>query len=159
MSTAHPRNHVVANPEGLSASVVLEAFADWVNARIGEAMRIEMDLAFRDRPFDIEVGREPALVGWEHKFIQPGAAAPGWMNLCSQPTRAGSRPTSMSNGRSRKARSISIRMASPIRAFTQSANASRTTDADKPSGLATTWLRGWAVLMRRTLRPEVSRKR
>lgn len=73
---AHPRNHVVANPEGLSASVVLESFADWVNARIGEAMRIEMDLAFRDRPFDIEVGRVPPLVGWEHKFIQPGAAAP-----------------------------------------------------------------------------------
>ena len=76
MSTAHPRNHVVANPEGLSASVVLEAFADWVNARIGEAMRIEMDLAFRDRPFDIEVGREPALVGWEHRYLQPGAPAP-----------------------------------------------------------------------------------
>jgi hypothetical protein len=36
MSTpAHPRNHMVANPEGLSASVVLESFADWVNARIG----------------------------------------------------------------------------------------------------------------------------
>lgn len=76
MSTAHPRNHVVANPEGLSADVVLEAFAEWVNARIGEAMRIEMDLAFRDRPFDIEIGRAPALVGWEHKFIQPGAPGP-----------------------------------------------------------------------------------
>ncbi len=76
MSIAHPRNHVVANPEGLSADVVLEAFAEWVNARIGEAMRIEMDLAFRDRPFDVELGRTPALVGWEHKFIQPGAPGP-----------------------------------------------------------------------------------
>lgn len=76
MSTAHPRNHVIANPEGLSADVVLEAFAEWVNTRIGEAIRIEMDLAFRDRPFDVEVGRSPALVGWEHKFIQPGAAPP-----------------------------------------------------------------------------------
>ena len=76
MSTAHPRNHVVANPEGLSADIVLEAFAEWVNTRIGEAMRIEMDLAFRDRPFDVEVGRQPALIGWEHKFIQPGAPAP-----------------------------------------------------------------------------------
>lgn len=75
-SPAHPRNHVVANPEGLSAHVVLEAFAAWVNVRIGEAMRVEMDLAFRDRPFDIEPGRTPALVGWEHKFIQPGAPAP-----------------------------------------------------------------------------------
>jgi hypothetical protein len=76
MSTAHPRNHVVANPEGLSADIVLEAFAEWVNTRIGEAMRVEMDLAFRDRPFDIEVGRSPALIGWEHRFIQPGAPAP-----------------------------------------------------------------------------------
>lgn len=76
MSSAHPRNNVVANPEGLSSSVVLEAFAEWVNDRIGEAMRIEMDLAFRDRPFDIQVGRTPALVGWEAKFIQPGAPAP-----------------------------------------------------------------------------------
>ncbi len=76
MSTGHPRNHVVANPEGLSSHVVLEAFAEWVNTRIGEALRIEMDLAFRDRPFDVEVGRSPALVGWEHKFIQPGAPAP-----------------------------------------------------------------------------------
>ncbi|WP_454716406.1 hypothetical protein [Caulobacter segnis] len=75
-SPAHPRNHVVANPEGLSSSVVLEAFAEWVNDRIGEAMRIEMDLAFRDRPFDVVVGRTPALVGWEAKFIQPGAPAP-----------------------------------------------------------------------------------
>ena len=73
---AHPRNHVVANPEGLSAHTVLEAFAAWVNARIGEAVRIEMDLAFRDRPFDVEIDRQPALVGWEHRFIQPGAQAP-----------------------------------------------------------------------------------
>ena len=73
---AHPRNHVVANPEGLSAHTVLEAFAAWVNARIGEAVRIEMDLAFLDRPFDVEIDRQPALVGWEHRFIQPGAPAP-----------------------------------------------------------------------------------
>jgi len=75
--TTHPaRNNIVANPEGLSAQVVLESFGQWVNDRIGEAMRIEMDLAFRDRPFDVEIGRSPALVGWEHKFIQPGAAGP-----------------------------------------------------------------------------------
>ena len=54
--TTHPaRNNIVANPEGLSAQVVLESFGQWVNDRIGEAMRIEMDLAFRDRPFDVEI--------------------------------------------------------------------------------------------------------
>lgn len=75
--TTHPaRNNIVANPEGLSAQVVLESFGQWVNDRIGEAMRIEMDLAFRDRPFDVEIGRSPALVGWEHKFIPPGSPAP-----------------------------------------------------------------------------------
>lgn len=76
MSTPHARNNIIANPEGLSATVVLEAFGHWVNERIGEAMRIEMDLAFRDRPFDIEIGRTPALVGWEHRFIPPGSPAP-----------------------------------------------------------------------------------
>ncbi|PVM86503.1 hypothetical protein [Caulobacter endophyticus] len=70
------RNHVVANPEGLSASCVLEAFAAWLDQRLAEATRLEMDLAFRDRPFDVEIGRTPALVGWEHRYLAPGAAAP-----------------------------------------------------------------------------------
>ncbi len=39
-------------------------------------MRLDMDLAFRDRPFDIEIGRTPPLVGWEHRYLQPGAPAP-----------------------------------------------------------------------------------
>jgi hypothetical protein len=50
-------------------------------------------------------------------------------------------------------------MASPMRVFTHSAKASNTMSADNPSGLATTWLRGWAVLMGRTMRIHVSRKR
>jgi hypothetical protein len=70
------RNHVVANPEGLSAASVLEAFATWLDQRLAEATRLEMDLAFRDRPFDVEIGRVPALVGWEHRYLAPGAAAP-----------------------------------------------------------------------------------
>lgn len=70
------RNHVVANPEGLSAACVLEAFAEWLDQRLAEATRLEMDLAFRDRPFDVEIGRSPALVGWEHRYLAPGAAAP-----------------------------------------------------------------------------------
>ncbi|MEH0195985.1 hypothetical protein V7S57_10550 [Caulobacter sp. CCNWLY153] len=70
------RNHVVANPEGLSAAAVLEAFATWLDQRLAEATRLEMDLAFRDRPFDVEIGRVPALVGWEHRYLTPGAAAP-----------------------------------------------------------------------------------
>jgi hypothetical protein len=70
------RNHIVANPEGLSAAAVLLAFGEWLDQRIGEAMRLDMDLAFRDRPFDIEIGRSPALVGWEHRYLAPGAPAP-----------------------------------------------------------------------------------
>ncbi|PXA80220.1 hypothetical protein DMC25_21365 [Caulobacter sp. D4A] len=70
------RNHVVANPEGLSAGCVLEAFAAWLDQRLAEATRLEMDLAFRDRPFDVEIGRVPALVGWEHRYLAPGAEAP-----------------------------------------------------------------------------------
>ena len=70
------RNHVVANPEGLSAPVVLAAFGDWLDQRLAEAMRLDMDLAFRDRPFDVEIGRAPALVGWEHRYLQPGAPPP-----------------------------------------------------------------------------------
>jgi hypothetical protein len=70
------RNHIVANPEGLSATSVLLAFGEWLDQRLAEAMRLDMDLAFRDRPFDIEIGRTPALVGWEHRYLQPGAPAP-----------------------------------------------------------------------------------
>jgi hypothetical protein len=70
------RNHIVANPEGLSATAVLVAFGEWLDQRLSEAMRLDMDLAFRDRPFDVEVGRTPALVGWEHRYLQPGAPAP-----------------------------------------------------------------------------------
>ena len=70
------RNHIVANPEGLSAASVLLAFGEWLDQRLAEAMRLDMDLAFRDRPFDIEIGRKPALVGWEHRFLSPGAPAP-----------------------------------------------------------------------------------
>lgn len=70
------RNHIVANPEGLSATSVLMAFGEWLDQRLAEAMRLDMDLAFRDRPFDIEVGRTPALVGWEHRYLAPGATAP-----------------------------------------------------------------------------------
>jgi len=70
------RNHIVANPEGLSATAVLQAFGEWLDQRLAEAMRLDMDLAFRDRPFDVEIGRAPALVGWEHRYLAPGAAAP-----------------------------------------------------------------------------------
>ena len=70
------RNHIVANPEGLSATSVLVAFGEWLDLRLAEAMRLDMDLAFRDRPFDIEPDRTPALVGWEHRYLAPGAAAP-----------------------------------------------------------------------------------
>lgn len=70
------RNHIVANPEGLSATAVLAAFGQWLDQRLAEAMRLDMDLAFRDRPFDIEIDRTPALVGWEHRYLQPGAPAP-----------------------------------------------------------------------------------
>lgn len=70
------RNHIVANPEGLSATVVLAAFGDWLDQRLAEAMRLDMDLAFRDRPFDVEIGRAPPLVGWEHRYLRPGAPAP-----------------------------------------------------------------------------------
>jgi hypothetical protein len=67
------RNHIVANPEGLSAESVLAAFGQWLDQRLADAMRLDMDLAFRDRPFDVEIGRTPALVGWEHRYLQPGA--------------------------------------------------------------------------------------
>ena len=70
------RNHIVANPEGLSAVSVLLAFGAWLDQRLAEAMRLDMDLAFRDCPFDIEIGRTPALVGWEHRYLTPGAVAP-----------------------------------------------------------------------------------
>jgi hypothetical protein len=70
------RNHVVANPEGLSATSVLAAFGEWLDQRLAEAMRLDMDLAFRDRPFDVEIGRKPALVGWEHRYLAAGAPAP-----------------------------------------------------------------------------------
>jgi hypothetical protein len=70
------RNHIVANPEGLSAGSVLAAFGEWLDQRLAEAMRLDMDLAFRDRPFDVEIGRKPALIGWEHRYLAPGAEAP-----------------------------------------------------------------------------------
>jgi len=70
------RNNIVANPEGLSAACVLASFAEWMDLRLAEAMRLDMDLAFRDRPFDVEIDRTPALVGWEHCYLQPGAPAP-----------------------------------------------------------------------------------
>jgi hypothetical protein len=70
------RNHIVANPEGLSATSVLLAFGEWLDQRLAEAMRLDMDLAFRDCPFDVEIGRTPALVGWEHRYLAPGATAP-----------------------------------------------------------------------------------
>ena len=70
------KTYRVANPEGLSAAVVLASFAQWLDARLVEAMDLNMDLAFRDRPFDILPGRVPALVGWEHLLLAPGAKAP-----------------------------------------------------------------------------------
>ena len=70
------RNHIVANAEDLSAALVLMAFGEWLDQRLAEAARLDMDLAFRDRPFDVEIGRSPALVGWEHRYLQPGAPAP-----------------------------------------------------------------------------------
>jgi hypothetical protein len=70
------RNHIVANPEGLSATAVLMAFGEWLDQRLAEAMRLDMDLAFRDRPFDIDPDRKPPLVGWEHRYLAPGATAP-----------------------------------------------------------------------------------
>lgn len=70
------RNHIIANPEGLAATSVLLAFGEWLDQRLAEAMRLDMDLAFRDRPFDVEIGRKPALVGWEHRYLAPGAEAP-----------------------------------------------------------------------------------
>jgi hypothetical protein len=70
------RNYRVANPEGLSAACVLTSFAQWLDLRIGEAMDQQMDLAFRDRPFDVMPGRAPALIGWEHLLLTPGAQAP-----------------------------------------------------------------------------------
>jgi hypothetical protein len=70
------RNNLVANPEGLSAMSVLESFATWLDLRLAEATRVGMDLAFRDRPFDIDPERKPPLVGWEHRFIQPGGPEP-----------------------------------------------------------------------------------
>jgi hypothetical protein len=75
-SASLSRNHIVANPEGLSAGCVLSAFGEWLDQRLAEAMRLDMDLAFRDRPFDVEIGRSPALVGWEHRYLAPGAVAP-----------------------------------------------------------------------------------
>jgi hypothetical protein len=75
-SASLSRNHIVANPEGLSAGCVLSAFGEWLDQRLTEAMRLDMDLAFRDRPFDVEIGRTPALVGWEHRYLAPGAVAP-----------------------------------------------------------------------------------
>lgn len=70
------RNNIVANVEGLSAESVLASFAQWIDGRLSEAMLAAKDLAFRDRPFDIVPGRTPALVGWEHMLLEPGAAAP-----------------------------------------------------------------------------------
>lgn len=70
------RNNLVANAEGLSAACVLESFAAWLDLRLAEATRTGMDLAFRDRPFDIDPDRKPPLVGWEHRFIQPGGPEP-----------------------------------------------------------------------------------
>ncbi|CAN5422334.1 hypothetical protein BH10PSE4_BH10PSE4_32330 [soil metagenome] len=75
-SVATSRNHIVANPEGLSAASVLLAFGEWLDQRLAEAMRLDMDLAFRDRPFDVEIGRKPPLIGWEHRYLSAGAPAP-----------------------------------------------------------------------------------
>jgi hypothetical protein len=98
MSSGTPsRNHIVANPEGLSAGSVLEAFGQWLDQRLAEAMRLDMDLAFRDRPFDIEIGRTPPLVGWEHRYLRPGAAAPRgkmWTVYRLQARSAAPRPCS-----------------------------------------------------------------
>ncbi|MDB5454630.1 MAG: hypothetical protein JWP92_215 [Caulobacter sp.] len=70
------RNYRVANPEGLSSACVLASFAAWLDARLGEAMDQGLDLAFRDRPFDVMPDRVPALIGWEHRLLAPGAPAP-----------------------------------------------------------------------------------
>lgn len=66
----------IANAEALSARDILDAFDVWLSARVAQARAVGMDLAFHDRDFDIAPGREPALVGWSHLLLAPGACPP-----------------------------------------------------------------------------------
>ena len=66
----------VANAGALSARQILDAFDVWLSGRVAEARAAGMDLAFHDREFDIAPGREPALVGWTHMLLAPGACPP-----------------------------------------------------------------------------------
>ncbi|MBR7620026.1 hypothetical protein JKL49_11565 [Phenylobacterium sp. 20VBR1] len=66
----------IANAGALSARDILDAFDVWLSDRVGEARAAGMDLAFHDSDFDISPGREPALVGWKHMLLAPGACPP-----------------------------------------------------------------------------------
>ncbi|WP_421931409.1 hypothetical protein [Phenylobacterium sp.] len=66
----------IANAGGISARVILDAFDRWLSHRVAEARGAGMDLAFHDREFDIAPGRDPALVGWSHVLLAPGAKPP-----------------------------------------------------------------------------------
>ncbi len=69
----------MSSPYGrpVEQDTVLAAFGQWLDQRLGRTpCGWNMDLAFRDRPFDVEIGRTPVLVGWEHRYLRPGAPAP-----------------------------------------------------------------------------------
>lgn len=66
----------IANAGALSAREILDAFDVWLSERVAEARAAGMDLAFHDSEFDIAPGREPALVGWSHMLLAPGACPP-----------------------------------------------------------------------------------
>ena len=66
----------IANPGALSARTILDAFDAWLSERVAEARVAGKDLAFHDSDFDIAPGRAPALVGWRHMLLAPGAFPP-----------------------------------------------------------------------------------
>ncbi|WP_340645293.1 hypothetical protein [Phenylobacterium sp.] len=66
----------IANAGALSARDILDAFDIWLSERVADARAAGMDLAFHDSDFDIAPGREPALVGWRHMLLAPGACPP-----------------------------------------------------------------------------------
>ena len=66
----------IANAGALSARDLLDAFDVWLSERVAQARAAGMDLAFHDSDFDIAPSREPALVGWSHMLLAPGACPP-----------------------------------------------------------------------------------
>ena len=74
MST--PRPTVIANQDGISAEAILSSFAIWIDSRLSEAMKACRDLAFRDRPFDLDPSRSPVLLGWDYVLLEPGRDPP-----------------------------------------------------------------------------------